>query len=300
VRLLNYKRSGKPFWNMFTLAPMKDSDGTVRFFIGVQVGGRGERARGGGGWNGAPWPGRRPLAGAGGAVQVRGSPLGPCQRVQGLRGRATTAASAPRHGRTRGPPLPPRRAAPQVDVSASTAATGAADKLPAWTATSTDESALTARGEAAANVITDALQGMGLSGNPWAKLGASIMRRKPHKGADGAYQALLAAQVPGPLGPGRGDGAGARRRGRGRGRARRRGRGGLGRGALESPGEHPGGRHARMLGRACRARLQAKQVGHPYLPKPLLAPQNAHRPRPCLTPSPRTATASCACPTFGA
>lgn len=37
VRLLNYKRSGKPFWNMFTLAPMKDSDGTVRFYIGVQV-----------------------------------------------------------------------------------------------------------------------------------------------------------------------------------------------------------------------------------------------------------------------
>jgi hypothetical protein len=38
VRLLNYKRSGTPFWNMFTLAPMKDSDGAVRFYIGVQVG----------------------------------------------------------------------------------------------------------------------------------------------------------------------------------------------------------------------------------------------------------------------
>jgi len=37
VRLLNYKKSGKPFWNMFTLAPMADVDGTARFLIGVQV-----------------------------------------------------------------------------------------------------------------------------------------------------------------------------------------------------------------------------------------------------------------------
>lgn len=37
VRILNYKRNGAPFWNMFTLAPMKDSDGTTRFLVGVQV-----------------------------------------------------------------------------------------------------------------------------------------------------------------------------------------------------------------------------------------------------------------------
>lgn len=37
VRLLNYKKGGKPFWNMFTLAPMADVDGTARFLIGVQV-----------------------------------------------------------------------------------------------------------------------------------------------------------------------------------------------------------------------------------------------------------------------
>lgn len=37
VRILNYKKSGKPFWNMFTLAPMADVDGTARFLIGVQV-----------------------------------------------------------------------------------------------------------------------------------------------------------------------------------------------------------------------------------------------------------------------
>lgn len=38
VRILNYKHNGTPFWNMFTLAPMKDSDGTIRFLVGVQVG----------------------------------------------------------------------------------------------------------------------------------------------------------------------------------------------------------------------------------------------------------------------
>lgn len=37
VRILNYKKSGKPFWNMFTLAPMADVDGMPRFLIGVQV-----------------------------------------------------------------------------------------------------------------------------------------------------------------------------------------------------------------------------------------------------------------------
>lgn len=37
VKLLNYKKNGTPFWNMFTLAPIKDVDGTVRFYMGVQV-----------------------------------------------------------------------------------------------------------------------------------------------------------------------------------------------------------------------------------------------------------------------
>jgi hypothetical protein len=38
VRILNYTKSGRPFWNMFTLAPMRDSDGHARFYVGVQVG----------------------------------------------------------------------------------------------------------------------------------------------------------------------------------------------------------------------------------------------------------------------
>lgn len=37
VRLLNYRKSGEPFWNMLSIAPMNDADGMLRFFIGVQV-----------------------------------------------------------------------------------------------------------------------------------------------------------------------------------------------------------------------------------------------------------------------
>ncbi|GMH33892.1 hypothetical protein BSKO_01726 [Bryopsis sp. KO-2023] len=37
VRLLNYTKSGRPFWNMFTLAPIMDVDGMIHFFVGVQV-----------------------------------------------------------------------------------------------------------------------------------------------------------------------------------------------------------------------------------------------------------------------
>ena len=37
VRLLNYRKNGEPFWNMFTIAPMADADGKNRFFIGIQV-----------------------------------------------------------------------------------------------------------------------------------------------------------------------------------------------------------------------------------------------------------------------
>lgn len=37
VRLLNYTKSGRPFWNMFTLAPILDVNGSIRFFVGVQV-----------------------------------------------------------------------------------------------------------------------------------------------------------------------------------------------------------------------------------------------------------------------
>ena len=37
VRLLNYKKDGSAFWNMLSLAPMADVDGTICFYIGVQV-----------------------------------------------------------------------------------------------------------------------------------------------------------------------------------------------------------------------------------------------------------------------
>ncbi|KAF6171059.1 hypothetical protein GIB67_014639 [Kingdonia uniflora] len=36
-RLLNYKKDGTPFWNLLTVAPIKDEDGAVLKFIGMQV-----------------------------------------------------------------------------------------------------------------------------------------------------------------------------------------------------------------------------------------------------------------------
>nr|AML79565.1 putative LOV domain-containing protein [Chrysobalanus icaco] len=36
-RLLNYKKDGTPFWNLLTIAPIKDEDGTVLKFIGMLV-----------------------------------------------------------------------------------------------------------------------------------------------------------------------------------------------------------------------------------------------------------------------
>jgi hypothetical protein len=35
--MLPRRKGGIPFWNMLTIAPMADVDGTSRFFIGVQV-----------------------------------------------------------------------------------------------------------------------------------------------------------------------------------------------------------------------------------------------------------------------
>ena len=137
VRLLNYRRDGSPFWNMFTLAPMKDSDGTVRFFIGVQVD-------------------VSASAGAGAGAAAGG--------VGAAAGMAGAAAGA------------------------------AAGQLPAWTATPADEARGQAAGSQAASAIGAALQGMGLSGNPWAKLSSGVVRRKPHKAGDAAYAALAAAQ----------------------------------------------------------------------------------------------------------
>ncbi len=37
VRLVNYTKTGQAFWNLFSLAPVLDADGSVRYFIGVQV-----------------------------------------------------------------------------------------------------------------------------------------------------------------------------------------------------------------------------------------------------------------------
>ncbi|TVU00005.1 hypothetical protein EJB05_54582, partial [Eragrostis curvula] len=36
-RVLNYKKDGTPFWNLLTIAPIKDEDGRILKFIGMQV-----------------------------------------------------------------------------------------------------------------------------------------------------------------------------------------------------------------------------------------------------------------------
>nr|AML78892.1 putative LOV domain-containing protein [Osmunda sp. BC-2016] len=36
-RLLNYKKDGTPFWNLLTISPIKDDDGSILKFIGMQV-----------------------------------------------------------------------------------------------------------------------------------------------------------------------------------------------------------------------------------------------------------------------
>lgn len=37
LRLLNYRKDGSTFWNFLTIVPVKQDDGTVVKFIGVQV-----------------------------------------------------------------------------------------------------------------------------------------------------------------------------------------------------------------------------------------------------------------------
>lgn len=119
VRLLNYKKSGKPFWNMFTLAPMRDQQGEVRFYVGVQV------------------------------------------DVTAQTGQQTVA---PAPGGT-------------------------------WAKPALDESAIK-DAENQTSMITTALQGMPATStaNPWATLPGAVMRRKPHKADDKAYQALMATE----------------------------------------------------------------------------------------------------------
>lgn len=37
VKLLNYKKSGEPFWNLLSVAPMSEQSGQTKFYIGIQV-----------------------------------------------------------------------------------------------------------------------------------------------------------------------------------------------------------------------------------------------------------------------
>lgn len=37
VTLLNYSKSGRPFWNALHVAPMRDAEGKLEYFIGIQL-----------------------------------------------------------------------------------------------------------------------------------------------------------------------------------------------------------------------------------------------------------------------
>lgn len=182
VRILNYTRSGRPFWNMFTIAPMLDHDGTTRFFVGVQV-----RSLAGGGGRLIP---------AGTAFSCQSCALGPaalvlsCSHLAVLVCPTCMACPSPawkQHSASPHATLTRARAHCQVDVTANADA-AASDKLPAWTATSVEEQAGTKAGTQAAMLISSALQSMGWGANPWAGLGGSLVHIKPHQAGDRAMQ----------------------------------------------------------------------------------------------------------------
>lgn len=37
VTLLNYRKDGSPFWNALHIAPVRDAEGVLEYFIGVQL-----------------------------------------------------------------------------------------------------------------------------------------------------------------------------------------------------------------------------------------------------------------------
>jgi hypothetical protein len=80
----------------------------------------------------------------------------------------------------------------QVDVTAQGAAGDTA--APAWTKSPSDEAEKVQQGNQAASLISSALQNLGWGASPWAQISGTIMRAKPHKASDVAYQALLRLQ----------------------------------------------------------------------------------------------------------
>jgi hypothetical protein len=68
------------------------------------------------------------------------------------------------------------------------------DKAPAWNKTAAEEAENAHVGSQAAGMIGAAVLGMGGSANPWAAILGTVMRSKPHKSGDKAYQQLLKVQ----------------------------------------------------------------------------------------------------------
>ena len=79
----------------------------------------------------------------------------------------------------------------QVDVTAGQAG----QPPPVWSKTASTDEASAAQGAQTATMIGSALQNMAYpQTNPWAAISGVMMRRKPHKSEDKAYQALMGVQ----------------------------------------------------------------------------------------------------------
>ena len=37
VAIVNYRKDGSPFWNLLTVSPLKDAQGNVTNYIGIQI-----------------------------------------------------------------------------------------------------------------------------------------------------------------------------------------------------------------------------------------------------------------------
>jgi PAS domain S-box-containing protein len=208
-RILNYTRAGRPFWNMFTLAPMRDASGAVRFYVGVQVditavaeapAGAGVAALAGvlGVGAGAGGVGGEGGAGAQDAAALAGGVPAPAP--------GTTAAAEALAGNVGA--LAITEAKPGFVAGgagggggAGAGAAGAAGTAAASTAAippmlSPETAAL--KGNEAAHAIESALQSMqgDWAANPWADAFVGLVPPGPHRAASAqrAYDALRAAE----------------------------------------------------------------------------------------------------------
>eukprot|EP00798_Chlamydomonas_sp_ICE-L_P013927 gene13927-19857_t len=151
VRILNYKKCGTPFWNVLTLAPMKDHNNVTTFFVGVIV-----------------------------DVSAVGHKVAHDQIcITALFSHTNLASShnvaAVGH---------------KVDVTAAGHKV-AHDQIPLWNKAKEEEVMSAVKAQKATGLIGNALEDHRHGSNPWTEIDTCVCKMKPHKQNDKAYQALL-------------------------------------------------------------------------------------------------------------